>query len=177
MKSSTLRPSDLVIALVAATESSSTLVSLAAQTGRSLGEVHNALRRLQAGGLLLPNSRQVMTGPLLRFIQWGMPVAFPAQIGGITRGVATAFVAGDPSINNEATNEPVNAEFVWPHPAGQSRGQALYPLYPKAVDAALNNRRLRHLLALTDLVRIGGHREREAALVALEKALSPGSHP
>jgi hypothetical protein len=106
-----------------------------------------------------------------------MPVAFPAQIGGITRGVATAFVAGDPSINNEATNEPVNAEFVWPHPAGQSRGQALYPLYPKAVDAALNNRRLRHLLALTDLVRIGGHREREAALVALEKALSPGSHP
>ena len=172
MKIDSLKPSDIAVALALAMVPGASLSALASITGRSIGEVHNAIRRLNAGRLLKPERREVVREPLLKFLQWGMPVAFPAQVGGITRGLATArVITANKAVGDEAdTMDP--AEFVWPDASGPSRGQALIPLYPAAPGAALKDTGFWTLLALVDLVRVGGAREQALALSHLERILT-----
>lgn len=167
MKQIQLRIGDIGVALALASSPQAKLKELAASTARSLGEVHNALRRLSAARLVRPEGRQVEREPLMRFIRWGVPHAFPPTIGPMTRGVATARLGGI-----EEAQEPAEAEFVWPDPAGTSRGQAFAPPYPRAPRLVSANPELRSLLSLLDLVRVGGAREQAAAVEEIGHRLS-----
>jgi hypothetical protein len=60
---------------------------------------------------------------------------------------------------------------VWPHPNGQTRGFALYPLYPTAPSAAMKDQEFYELLALFDGLRFGAAREREMSSKLLSERL------
>lgn len=172
MKQDVLRPGDIAVALALAKAPQAALSALASTTGRSVGEVHNAIRRLNAGRILKPGQREVVREPFLRFLQWGMPVAFPARIGGITRGIVTARVIAPNDVGAGKAGDGDLVEFVWPDVDGTVRGQALTPLYPAAPAAARRDVGFWTLLALVDLLRVGGAREQVLALDQLERVLT-----
>ena len=171
IRQKTLRPSDVVVALQVALTPEHSLAYLAGAAKRSIGEVHNAEKRLRGAGLIDPERRIVEREPLLQFIRWGVPFAFPASTGGTTVGVATALIIEGPGLD-----EPERCEFVWPWRNGQSRGESLAPLHPRVPELAEQNPHLRMLLALVDLIRIGGVRERTAAVAELERIIRQPSH-
>ena len=162
MKQERLSIGDVGMALAMALEPLAPLKRLSEFTCRSIGEVHNAERRLRAARLLRPDSRSVEREPLLRFIQWGVPHAYPPTLGAMAVGVATAQLL---SMNGE----PAEAEFVWPTASGTTRGQAFAPPYPRASRLVDANPQLRRLLSLVDLVRIGGARDQVAAIAEIER--------
>jgi hypothetical protein len=168
MKQERLGVGDLAVALALGIEPAAPLKRLSDLTCRSIGEVHNAERRLRAARLLRPDSRAVEREPLLRFIQWGVPHAFPATLGAMAVGVATAQL-------HPMNGEPEEAEFVWPAAGGQTRGQAFTPPYPRAPQLLATNPQLRHLLSLVDLVRIGGARDQAAAISEIERLAFPAA--
>ena len=162
-----LHPGDVVVALQLALTPGVALSDLADLAKRSIGEVHNALARLRTSGLVDPEARRIEREPLIQFIRWGVPYAFPPMTGGTTVGIATAVI-----LNGPEAGEPAQSEFVWPTSAGTSRGESLVPLHPRVPELAEQNPRLRSLLALVDLIRIGGTRERAAAVAELERVLA-----
>ena len=166
-KQKTLKPGDIVVALQLALTPETALSNLADATKRSIGEVHNAIGRLRTSGLVDPEARRIEREPLVQFIRWGVPYAFPPTTGGTTVGIATAVILNSPEVG-----EPVHSEFVWPASGGTSRGESLVPLHPRVPELADQNPRLRALLAVVDLIRIGGTRERTAAVAELERVLA-----
>jgi hypothetical protein len=168
-----LRIGDVGVALELALDGGLKLQALAERTSRSIGEVHNAISRLGAARLLRPDSREVEREPLLRFIRWGVPHAFPPSVGPVTRGVATAALG---LAQTGTPGEPEETEFVWPDPSGVSRGQAFAPPYPRAPRLVATNPELRSLLALLDLVRVGGTREQTAAVDEIARRITKRSN-
>lgn len=176
MKTTTLRPSDVAVALQLAVVPNSTLEMLAECTCRSIGEVHNAVRRLRLARLLAPGSRRVATDPLVAFIRHGVPYAFPASVGGVAVGVPTAqlMLPAAAGADGWLTAKLQDTEFVWRDGDGSARGQSVPPLYPAAVRLVVVNRPLYELLAWIDLIRVGGARESDGALDAIVGRLSRG---
>lgn len=168
MKQERMSVGDIGVAIALAIEPSATLKRLSEATCRSLGEVHNAERRLRAARLLKPDSRMVEREPLLRFIQWGVPHAYPPALGAMAIGVATAQLL-------PIDGEPEEAEFVWPTAGGLTRGQGFAPPYPRAPQLIAANPQLRRLLSLVDLMRIGGARDQAAAIAEIERLAFPAA--
>ena len=175
----TLRPGDVVIALQLAIADKTGFKNLASATGLSVGECHNAVRRLAMARLTSPASRRPVTELLLRFMVHGVPCAFPAVVGAPSVGVATAYSAG--VFTGKVSSEE---RFVWPDADGTERGLALTPLFPRAAQLATRNRALYDLLAIVDALRVGRTRERKVAEELLRERLSaagsganPGAAP
>lgn len=175
MKQTTLRPSDIVTALELAVRSGSTLAELAQRSAKSIGETHNAIRRLGLSALLLPDQRAVAVDALLQFIRWGVPYAFPAALGGPAVGWPTAILlpigSAPTGVAGEGAGSANSAEYVWPSADGRVSGTALIPLYPGAPHLIDRNPQLATMLSYVDLVRVGGTRERDAAIDALGRML------
>lgn len=136
----------------------------------SPAEIGNSLQRSMLSGLIDSSKKRVMRNALLDFIQFGLPFAFPAIKGPVARGIPTGYAApimADYFMTNE--------QIVWSHPDGTARGETISPLYPNAVEAALNDRQLYDLLALLDVMRLGKVREREIAMKLLKQTFD-GSH-
>ena len=163
-----LRPGDVAVALELALRPAEPFVPLARSVGISLGEAHNAVRRLRAARLLGPDERRVAASTLVDFLLSGVPYVYPGVLGPDARGVPTAWSA-----------PPLAAEFgdadpvVWPSASGRLRGQSLTPLYPAAPALAATRPDLYELLALVDAVRVGRARERALATAQLRKRLAP----
>lgn len=179
MKQTALRPSDIATALEIAVRPGNTLADIAFMSAKSIGETHNAVRRLTQSGLLLPDRRVTATDPLLQFIRWGVPYAFPAILGGPAVGYPTALLRLDGDSLSTATADGgggvTRAEYVWPWAEGSASGTALIPLFPAATRLVDRNPQLASMLSLIDLVRVGGARERDAAIDALGRALRAGA--
>ena len=168
MKQIQLHIGDICVAFGMALSPSAPLKRLAELCCRSIGEVHNAERRLRAGRLLKPSSREVEREPLMRFVRWGVPHAFPATVGPLSRGIATACLPTAPG-----AVDPPEAEFVWPDPLGRTRGQALAPPYRGAPRLSAQSPELKGLVSLLDLVRVGGTREQAAAVDEIGRRMIP----
>jgi hypothetical protein len=157
-KQPTLRPNDLVVACQLALTPGAQFKAVAKATGSSIGECHNAVRRLGISRLILADERRPAGELLHQFLAHGAPFAFPAIIGAEIVGVPTAHSAPpfqaivDSSIG-----------FVWGHADGTTRGQSIIPLFPGAPLLAVNNPPLYELLALIDALRVGGARVRTIA--------------
>src|SRR6185312_6624972 len=93
----------------------------------SASEAHAAVRRATASGLLDPQ-RRVRKAALLEFLLHGIRYVFPAEWGGVTRGVPTSFAAPPLHAHFAASDLPP----VWAHPQGTVRGEGLLPIYPSA---------------------------------------------
>ena len=144
-----------------------TLVPLADELGMAPSQVHAALTRLAAAGLLRPDSRATNPRALSEFVLSGVRYAFPAARGPLTDGVPTAYSA--PPLAAEVDALDV---VVWPAPAAPTavRGFSVTPLYAKAHRLVESSPETYRLLALTDALRIGDARVRNLAREALEAA-------
>lgn len=115
-----LKPIDVVVALRLAEAPDAKYEQLSADLGISSSSAHAAVRRLQAAGLLRPNSRTVNRLALREFLEHGLRYAFPAQPGAQTRGVPTAH-SGPPL----AARVVAEDTLVWPSASGAFAGQEL----------------------------------------------------
>lgn len=179
MKQPALRPADIVTALEIAVSARATLAELSLSSAKSIGETHNAIRRLTLSGLLLPDQRQTAIDPMLQFIRWGVPYAFPAMLGGPAVGFPTAVIRSHLGLSSDGRTlgggAADKAEYVWPWSEGSASGTALTPLFPAAARLADRNPRLASMLSHIDLVRVGSARERDAAIDALSRTLRAAS--
>jgi hypothetical protein len=139
---------------------------LATETGISVGECHNAVRRLGAASLLNPVARRPATEVLVRFLVNGVPYAFPAQIGPAVVGVATALSA--PFFSAHVAGQDA---YVWPDLDGTAQGLALTPLFPQAAELPSRNPELYELLVIVDALRVGQVREKKLAEELLQQRL------
>ena len=138
--------------------------ALAEETGISKSQVSLALQRCLEVGLARKDRKigvpRANTKALFDFIVHGLRYVFPARPGEITRGIATAFAA--PVLEGwlYSSGELV---MVWPDATGDTKGQAVEPLFSSAPYAAHRDRELYAMLALVDAIRLGQPRESKLA--------------
>jgi DNA-binding Lrp family transcriptional regulator len=164
------KPQDIVVALkLCLSGVDRSFAVLASELGMSASEVHGACSRLVEARLLDPESRRVRRKALQEFLRSGVPYAFPAQLGELTRGIPTAWAA--PAMVGKVSVDDAVIP-VWPDPDATRQGAAVEPLYRSVPVAAKNDSALYDLLALVDALRIGRARERKFAEQELERLLS-----
>lgn len=167
---SVLKPQDVLVAVRLAIPSTglSTYPRLAASLDMSASEIHAAVKRAAACGLVDDTTRSARRSALLEFLVHGLRYVFPPVWVGVSRGIPTSYAAA-----------PLNASIVqaelppvWPHPEGQARGQGLRPIYKAVPGACLRDAGLYEWMALLDAIRSGRARERELAVGLVRKRLS-----
>lgn len=143
---------------------------LAEQLEIGVSEVHASVNRLVESGLVLksPGKLKPMKAAARDFILKGAIYSFPAVRDASAVGVPTSWGAAplNKHINQAGLQPP-----VWPCAEGLVRGDVLYPLYPTAPQAALNDPRLHEMLALFDAIRSGRARERSLGAKLLKGLL------
>lgn len=164
-----LKPHDILVILKLADrpESDWSYPKLAVELAMSASEVHASIRRAQHAGLL--RERSVNRSGLLEFLEHGVKYVFPAERGGVTRGMATSHAAA-PLVSHFRSSSQLPP--VWPDPEGTVRGEPLEPLYRSVPKAARADATLYEWLVLVDAVRGGRARERELAIKELRSRLS-----
>lgn len=165
MKRDCLRPHDVIVLLELTLRTPSGFRGLAEAVGLSLGETHNAAKRLELARLVELGSWAVDRAAAADFLTLGVPYAFPAQLGAPAEGIRTA-------PNAKPSGGDSSAGFVWPAPGGGAHGVAVAPLHSSAVELPETNPPLYDRLALLDGIRVaeGGRRTsaEEAFLAHLE---------
>ncbi len=141
---------------------------LSEELGISASEIHAAVRRGIAAGLIDPESRLPLRKPLQDYLLHGVRYAFPAKLGPVVRGLPTAYAARPLSDKISSNDLPP----VWPDPEGNIRGVAVEPLYGSVTKAAKRDSLLYELLALVDALRIGRARERNLAEEELKQRIT-----
>lgn len=145
--------------------------ALAEGLGVSKSSAHAALARLVRSGLASRVERRgvrVAPGPMLDFLQYGVPYAFPADTVPRARGIPTGFSAPPLQFKGPA-DAPA---LVWPSRLGTSVGIGVHPLVPAAPEISFRDPRLYRLLALVDALRLGDAREREIARGLMVESLA-----
>jgi len=163
-KQPVLKPQDLVVVLKVAVNRHRdfTFAELGRELSMSASEVHAACLRAELSRLLLRSDEgfDANRTALQEFAIYGVRYAFPPVIGAVTRGMATG-VGAHPLKN--LFMQTGESTPVWPDADGQSRGQALIPLYPSVPKACGTDSALYEMLVLVDAIRGGAAREREIA--------------
>jgi hypothetical protein len=169
----------VLLRLALTPDESPPLAKLGTDLRLSASEVHGAINRASAAGLLNREQRRPHVSQLLEFLEHGIRYVFIPHRSGITRGIPTAHSAhplSDELLNPGTPNQHIVhglSMIVWPHPEGEVRGAGLEPLYASSVEAARSDPRLHECLALVDALRIGGARERKLAIDLLATRLRP----
>lgn len=163
-----MSPQDVVVLLKIISYGKETWLQkpLAESLSLSQSEISKSLARSKHAGLLDGTGKDVRKQALLEFLQYGIAVVFPVRPGAMVRGIPTAHSA--PPLNKIIQSE---GEYVWPSAKGQSKGQAIVPLYNNVVKAVQNDQQLHELLALVDAIRVGRVREKQIAIDELKKRL------
>jgi hypothetical protein len=152
-----LRPHDVCVLLQFAIRPVMTFRELGKLVGVSLGEAHNATKRLAIARLVSAGGGQVNEKASLEFLVYGVPYAFPGELGPETRGVPTAH--SGPPLRDQLPGELV----VWPSGIGEVRGLSLVPLCRGAPQTSVSNPELYDWLTVVDALRIGRARDRRLA--------------
>ncbi len=173
-----LKPQDLMVLLRLALLSDQDEVpgyaALAADLGLTASESHAAVERAVGAQLATKDVHgrpRVRLEPLRLFLQHGARYSFPATRGPITRGFPTGYAA--PPLKTMIRASDKEPPPVWPDKDGSARGEALYPLYPTAPQAARRLPALYELLALFDAIRGGSSRERALAIKIIDERWIP----
>ncbi len=171
LRQTTMSPLDLLILLKICTYGDEPWfqTSMARELHISQSEISKSLVRSQYAKLLDSSGKRVMKMALMELLQYGVPYIFPQQPGAVVRGIPTAHSSA-PLKDIIQSTEP----YVWPSGKGTVRGQSIAPLYPSAVDAALEDPKLHEILALVDALRVGRVREKEIALNELKVRIIDG---
>ncbi len=138
-------------------------------TYRSLAErlrvphpvVQRALDRAGSADLYSAGRREVNLPQFEEFSLHALRFLAPVELGRIVPGVLAAWAAEPMAseIRSSADEPPP----VWPHAAGELRGQAIEPLHPAAPEAVQGWPELGEILAMLDSLRAGDARVRQVA--------------
>jgi hypothetical protein len=165
-----LKPQDVfvLLKLVAQAPRPWSYASAAHDLFMSVSEVHAGIKRAAAAGLIDLQRAEPIRKNLEEFLVHGVKYAFPAERGGLTRGIPTGYAA--PPLNKliSRTDDPPP---VWPYQDGNVRGYEFAPLYRSVPKAVASDQHLYELLAIVDAIRDGRARERELAVKALRRRL------
>jgi hypothetical protein len=167
-----LQPQDVVVLLKLAKSRSSrpTYAQMAHELSLSASQVHASVKRAQAVRLVHGRElgERVNIAALEEFLVHGLKYVFPAEKGGMERGMSTGYAAAPLSNFIASSDDPIP---VWPCADGADRGYAFMPLHKNVPKAAQKDPQLRELLALVDALRDGRARERGLAERELAKRL------
>lgn len=163
-----MRPHDIVVLLKLITieEDKWYYKDIAESLYISQAEISHSLERSVVAKLIDYYKKRVNRKNLLEFIKHGLRYVFPAEIGGMVKGVPTAHA--HPFIRESITS---NEYYVWPYFKGSARGLAIHTLYENQVIAINQDDLLYKALALIDVLRVGKRREIDIAQSELEKML------
>lgn len=146
--------------------------ALEEETRISKSQINLSINRCYDVGLLRRDRHldipRVNIRALFDFIIHGLKYVFPAKPGEITRGIATAFAA---PVLREKLMSAGEFSLVWPDARGNTKGQAIEPLFKSATFAIRQDPKMYALLALVDAIRIGQPREANLAIEMLSKEL------
>lgn len=162
-----MKEQDLVILLKKLTSKGRklSLRKLAEELGMSASSVSESLERSKKAQLVDRNKKRVNTLALQEFMIHGLAYVFPAETGRVIRGIP-AYISASP-LKEQVTDS--SEQFVWRYIKGNARGQQITPLYPSVPEAALRDEELYQLLVIADTLRMGRSREKEIAIVELNK--------
>ncbi len=171
-----LKPQDIYVTLklVARGKQPWTYNQLSLELAMSASEVNAAVKRAQQAGLVRvqvyheKNPQPIMKA-IDEFVFHGLKYAFPPDLGGMVRGMPTAFAAPGISESVQSDGQPPH---VWPWESGVVRGLALSPLYRSAPQAAHADSQFYQMLALVDCLRISSPRGTGAATIMLKTMLA-----
>lgn len=141
-------------------------ITLAQELNMSQSEISQSLQRSKYAQLLDFSGKKVNTIAFYEFLIHGIPYAFPQKPAAIVRGIATAHSASPINKMIQSTED-----YVWPYAKGNTRGQAIIPLYSSAIEASLKDSNLYELLSMVDVLRVGSTREKEIARLELKKRI------
>lgn len=144
-------------------------VDIAGSMGLSQTEISFAMDRCRTAGFIDSDKKTLIKPALTEFLIHGLKYMFPARPGQVCKGVPTAHSAPPLAKVIVAANEE---HYVWASEGGKIRGQAIEPLYPKAVTGARADEKFYELLALADAIRCGRPREHGLAVRELEARLN-----
>ena len=167
-----LHPQDVLVACkiysYEAARESWIYADLVRDVGISQGEAHNAVERCGRSQLITPGG--VVSRKALRdLLCVAVPRVFYAARGGRARGLYTSVHAAPLRDKIESTSA---VPVVWPDGEGSDEGDGLLPLYPSVPLAARGDAVVYELLALVDVIRIGGPQDRNQAVALIEKRLA-----
>lgn len=167
-KHSGMRPHDVAVLLKIATKKEKPwlMKDLSWELGISSSEISESLNRSAIARLISPDKSRLMKLALLDFLEYGLCYVYPQSPGALIRGIKTAHSAFP-------LNELIVSEeyFVWPYGEGDTRGQAIEPLYPKVPEACLRDPDFYALMALCDALRVGRAREKNLAIEEIKKRI------
>jgi hypothetical protein len=165
-----LKPQDVAVALRLAEMPEASYAALSADLSMSPSTAHQSVERLQAAGLLRPDSRHANWHSLIEFLEHGVRYSFPARLGRHAHGVPTAY-SGPPLASEIFSDDAI----VWPDAKGNAVGQSMAPLYPNAAKLPHTCPSLYELLTLVDAIRLGRARERTIAVKKMKERLAPAA--
>ncbi len=168
-RNKSIKPQDMLILLKMIAKKSAPwrIIDLSNELDISPGEVTMGLERLKLAGLIDGQKRNVHKLAAKEFIVHGLKYVFPAELGSIERGVATAH-----SSKVLSSKIVSNNLYVWPYENGDCKGISISPIYESAPQAAMKDEKLYELMSLVDSLRIGKAREQLMAKEQLERELS-----
>ena len=153
-----LRPFDIAVALRLLLVPEERYEPLAEALVTSTSAVHRAVARLQLAGICRQGTRTVARPSLREFVLHGVRYAFPAVHGPERTGLPTAWT--HPDVGALFTDGELPRALVWASDRGTVRGESVVPLFTNLPAVAARDPRLHELLALIDVIRAGGTRER-----------------
>jgi hypothetical protein len=139
------------------------------EIGVSPSVVNRALKKAEELKLYNPARRRLNGPPLETALVHGARYFLAPKRGGEVRGTPTAWAA-PPLANLLVSDEALPP--VWPDSDGEVRGLSLEPLHPSAPQAARRDPEFYELLALVDVLRVGGARERALAERELHRRMT-----
>ncbi len=149
--------------------------ALASETGISKSQISLALQRCFDVGLAKRDREhgipRTNSKGLFEFIVYGLRYVFPASLGRVSRGIATSL--GAPVLEGQLMSAGELVP-VWPAAKGNTKGQAVEPLFSSVTYAVQKDAELYALLALVDAIRLGLPRERSLAIEMIQQRLEPG---
>jgi hypothetical protein len=165
-----MRPQDIVVLLkiVSIQNQEWRNIDIANALNISPSEVSEALNRSKIAKLIDCKKKSVNHNSFKEFIIYGLKYVFPVEPGPIVRGIPTAHSAS-PISQNISHGEDI---YVWPYAKGDTRGQAIEPLYKTIPEVAQKDKSFYELLAITDTLRVGRTREIKIAIEELEKRMN-----
>lgn len=163
-----LKSEDVIVLLKLATLNSIEIENevLANELGHTLEEITQSVQRLFEFGLI-DQHLKVRSQEFRYFILYSVSYLFPARPGPKTTGR----MSGAKTDHFFVKGIPETSIFVWPDPYGQDQGWAINPLSPHCSFAALNDTKLKNLLAVVETLRVAGSEARLWAEAELSEIL------
>lgn len=161
-----MRPEDVFILLKIAVLGSCdwTPFQLSLELGHSPEEIESSVERLLAAKLIR-STRRPDPDAFKKFLIMDLPQKFSTRPGGLTRGLLTGAKPGMFFTGNLS----YTSIWVWPDKDGPDWGYAIDPLSPHCCFAALQDRKFRTLLAITETLRVAGKEARVWAEMSLRQ--------